>query len=28
MEIDWKQRSRVFVPDAPAGFVVELKPEG
>jgi len=26
MEIDWKQRSRVFNPAAPSGFVVQLKP--
>ena len=25
MEIDWKQRSRVFNEEAPSGFVVELR---
>jgi len=28
MEIDWKQRSRVFDAQAPSGFIVELKPQG
>ena len=26
MEIDWKQRSRVYNAEAPSGFVVQLNP--